>query len=190
MLAGGRLPGVLRFPDPPLSDSVITLRERTPADVDALVAACQDPEISRWTRVPVPYFPEHALEWIAASEQELAAGHAIHWLAFDAAGTLLASVGLMEIGKERGYGEIGYWVARDARGRGVAKRGVDLVREWAQRELGLTTLELVIHEDNHHSRAVARSAGFAETGERRRSPRGGLPDGAYLVHLWGAPSSA
>lgn len=190
MLAGGRLPGVLRFPDPPLSDGVITLRARTPADADAIVAACQDPEIPRWTRVPVPYFREHALEWLATSEQELAEGRNIHWLAVDAAGTLLASVGLMEIDRDRGYGEIGYWVAREARGRGVATRGVALVREWAQRELGLAKLELVIHEDNRPSRAVARAAGFAETGERRRSPRGGLPDGAYLVHVWGAPSSA
>lgn len=189
MLAGGRLPGVLRFPDPPLSDGVITLRAKTTADADALADACQDPEIPRWTRVPVPYFPEHALEWIAASEQELAEGSSIHWLAVDAAGTLLASVGLMEIDLPSGCGEIGYWVAREARGRGVATRAVGLVREWAQRELGLTRIEIVVHEDNLPSRAVARAAGFATTGERRRSPRGGLPDGAYVVHLWGAPSS-
>ena len=54
----------------------------------------------------------------------------------------------MEIDRERGTGEIGYWVAREARGRGVATRAVRLVREWAASELGLTTLELVIHEDN------------------------------------------
>ena len=33
MLAGGRLPGVLRFPDPHLFDGVITLRSKTPEDV-------------------------------------------------------------------------------------------------------------------------------------------------------------
>ena len=64
------------------------------------------------------------------------------------------------------------------------------MREWAQRELGLTTLEIVVHEDNLPSRAVARAAGFEETSERRPSPRGGLPDGAYVVHTQGAPSSA
>ena len=190
MLAGGRLPGVLRFPDPPLSDGVITLRAKTTADADALVVACADPEIPRWTRVPVPYLREHALEWIAGSEEELDAGSSIDWLAVDAADTVLASVGLMEIDSDSGYGEIGYWVAREARGRGVARRGVALVSEWAQRELGLTTLEIVVHEDNLPSRAVARAAGFEETPERRPSPRGGLPDGAYVVHTLGAPSSA
>lgn len=190
MLAGGRLPGMLRFPDPPLSDGVITLRARTPEDVEALVAACQDPEIPRWTRVPVPYLPEHAREWIAASELELAEGHTLNWLAVDGSGNLLASLGLMEIDLQRGYGEIGYWVAREARGRGVATRAIALVREWAQHELGLATLEIVVHEDNLASRAVARAAGFKETTERRRPPpRGGLPDGRYIVHALRAPSS-
>ena len=60
----------------------------------------------------------------------------------------------MGIDRERGTGEIGYWVAREARGRGVATRAVRLVRDWAASELGLTTLELVIHEDNAPSHAV------------------------------------
>jgi RimJ/RimL family protein N-acetyltransferase len=181
MLAGGTLPGMLRYPDPPLSDGVITLRAKTGADVDALVAACQDPEIPRWTRVPVPYRREDALGWLAASELELDAGLAIHWLAVDGEDRPLASVGLMDIDRERGSGEIGYWVAREARGRGVATRAVRLVAGWALAELGLATVEIAVHEDNAASLAVARAAGFAETGERRVAPREGLPEGRYVV---------
>ena len=91
MLAGGRLPGVLRHPDPPLSDGVITLRSMTGADADAVTAACQDPEIPRWTRVPVPYRRADALAWIAGSELELDAGISIHWVAVDSEDRLLAS---------------------------------------------------------------------------------------------------
>ena len=158
MLAGGTLGGMLRHPDPPLSDGVITLRAKARTDVDALTAACQDPEIPRWTLVPVPYRRADALGWIAATELELEAGIAITWLAVDAEDRLLASIGLMGIDRERGSGEIGYWVAREARGRGVATRAVRLLCEWAASELGLTTLELVIHEDNAPSHAVARAA--------------------------------
>ena len=60
MVAGGTLGGVLRHPDPPLSDGVITLRAKARADIPALVAICADPEIPRWTRVPSPYTPEDA----------------------------------------------------------------------------------------------------------------------------------
>jgi len=184
MLAGATLGGVLRHPDPPLSDGVITLRAKARRDVDALTAACQDPEIPRWTLVPVPYRRADAVAWMAATELELDAGLAIDWLAVDAGDGLLASVALMGIDREQGSGEIGYWVAREARGRGVAARAVRLVRDWAASELGLTTLELLIHEDNAPSHAVARAAGFTPTGEHRRPPRKGLPEGRYLVHHW------
>ena len=184
MLAGGTLTGVLRHPDPPLSDGVITLRAQARTDVDAITAACQDPEIPRWTLVPFPYRREAALGWIAATELELEAGLAINWLAVDAEDRLLASIGLMGIDRERGSGEIGYWVAREARGRGVATRAVRLLCEWAASELGLTTLELVIHEANAPSVRVARSAGFTQAGERDQPPREGLPEGRYLVHHW------
>jgi RimJ/RimL family protein N-acetyltransferase len=184
MLAGGTLVGVLRHPDPPLSDGVITLRAKTAKDADALTAACQDPEIPRWTRVPVPYRRADALSWIAGSELELDAGVSIDWLAVDEEDRLLASIAVMQIDRAAGTGEIGYWVAAEARGRGVATRAVRLVRDWAASELGLTTLELVIHEDNGPSHAVARAAGFTPTGEHREPPREGLPAGRYVVHHW------
>jgi RimJ/RimL family protein N-acetyltransferase len=47
---------------PILTDGVLTLRPPGPQDVDALVEACQDPEISRWTRAPRPY---RVFAWIA-----------------------------------------------------------------------------------------------------------------------------
>jgi RimJ/RimL family protein N-acetyltransferase len=186
MLAGGTLLGVLRHPDPPLTDGVITLRAKTGADADALAAACQDPEIPRWTRVPVPYRRADALAYIAGSELELDAGLSIDWLAVDDANRLLASIAVMQIDRERGIGEIGYWVVREARGRGVATRAVRLVAAWATSELALTTLEIVVHEDNAASNAVARAAGFEETGERRVPPREGLPQGGYRVYHGGA----
>ncbi len=182
MLAGGTLKSVLRHPDPPLSDGVITLRAGTGTDTDAVTDACQDPEIPRWTRVPVPYRRGDALAWVAGSELELDAGVSIGWLAVDAEDRLLASISVMQIDRQGGTGEIGYWVAREARGRGVATRSVRLVSEWATSELGLTTLEIVVHEDNAPSHAVARAAGFTQTGERRVAPREGLPEGRYVVY--------
>ena len=37
-----------------------------PEDLDALLGACQDPEIQRWTPLPSPYLPEHAELFVAA----------------------------------------------------------------------------------------------------------------------------
>jgi RimJ/RimL family protein N-acetyltransferase len=177
---------VLRHPDPPLSDGVITLRPMTAQDADAITAAAQDPEIPRWTRVPVPYRRADALSWVAGAELELDAGVTIGWLAVDHYDRLLASISVMEIDREARTGEIGYWVAREARGRGVATRAVRLVRDWAAAELGLSTIEIEVHEDNLASQAVARAAGFVEDDERDVPPRAGLPDGRYVIFHWRA----
>jgi RimJ/RimL family protein N-acetyltransferase len=179
MLAGGRLEGVLRHPDPPLADDVITLRAKTRHDVDAITELCQDPAISRWTRVPSPYTRDDALAWFAICELELQAGRAIDWLAVDERGEVVASVAIQDIRDDRA--EVGYWVAAPARGRGIAARAVRLVSAWALSELGLDRLEIMAHEDNAASLAVARAAGYTETGETHVPPRDGLPEGRYVV---------
>ena len=56
----------LPLPDPPLSDGTIALREKTEADIPALVAAVQDPLIPRYTRVPSPYGERQAREFLVA----------------------------------------------------------------------------------------------------------------------------
>ena len=43
------------------------LRLPDPGDEPAVVAACQDPEISRWTTVPRPYGPSEFLEFLEMS---------------------------------------------------------------------------------------------------------------------------
>jgi RimJ/RimL family protein N-acetyltransferase len=172
---------MLRHPDPPLSDGVITLRAKGRRDVDALVAICQDPEIARWTRVPSPYTRADAEGWIAAAELDRQVDRAIDWLAVDEHGEVVASVAVQDIRRDEGVGEIGYWVAAPARGRGIATRAVRLASDWALNELGLQTLELMAHEDNVASQGVARAAGFTETGETDVPPREGLAPGRYVV---------
>ena len=181
MVAGGTLKAMLRRPDPPLTDGVITLREHRQSDVDALVAICQDPAIPRWTRVPQPYTRADAEGWVAGVELEVAAGTAMNWLAVDEDDDVVASVAVQDIREDEGTGEIGYWVAAHARGRGIATRAVRLATDWALGELGLKTLEIMTHEDNTASQGVARAAGYVETGETQVPPREGLPPGRYLV---------
>jgi RimJ/RimL family protein N-acetyltransferase len=165
---------------PTLSDGVVTLRPRRPEDVDAIVAACQDPEIPRWTRVPSPYTRAQAEEWMASTEPDSA-----HLLAVDADDRLLGSFSVMHIDRERGYGEIGYWVAAEARRRGVATRAVALLRDWAAAE-GLRELEIMTRPENVASSRVAERAGFADTGERRANPRDPSGEASYVVYAWRA----
>jgi RimJ/RimL family protein N-acetyltransferase len=172
---------------PTLRDGDLLLRPKRPEDADAITAACQDPEIPRWTLVPSPYTRAHAEEFIAAGELEAAAGTAASLLAVDARdGQVLGSFSLMELDRAPGFGEIGYWVAAEARGRGVATRAVRLLADWARSELGLTRIEVLPHRDNAPSRRVAEKAGFRDTGELKPCPRAEDDAPVYAVFAWEA----
>jgi RimJ/RimL family protein N-acetyltransferase len=176
----GRHTGVVRLVPPTLTDGVVTLRALREGDVPAIVAACQDPEIPRWTSVPSPYTVEDARRFLAIAATEAAAGDGLVLAVADAEDRLIGTVGLMDVGG--GSAEIGYWVAAPARGRGVAVRATVLLRDWAHTALGLHTIELLPHRDNGPSQRVAERAGFADSGELRRVAR--MPPGrreGYMV---------
>jgi RimJ/RimL family protein N-acetyltransferase len=54
-------------------------------------------------------------------------------------GRVLGSID-MGLNSEAYRGHIGYWVVRDARGRGVCTRALRLLSRWALEELGLIRL--------------------------------------------------
>jgi RimJ/RimL family protein N-acetyltransferase len=67
----------------------------------------------------------------------------------------------------RGTVEIGYWLFRDARGRGVATRAVLAAADWAFSN-GVYRLEAVVRTGNTASERVLERAGFAREGVMRR----------------------
>jgi RimJ/RimL family protein N-acetyltransferase len=178
------MPGIVA---PRLSDGEIGVRPLADADIPDIVAACSDPQIPRWTRVPSPYTREDAERFVAIAATEAAAGEGVALAVCDADDRLIGTIGLMELDPRRRRGEIGYWTAAQARGRGAATRAVALLREWAHAELGIAELEILAHRDNRPSQLVAERAGFDDTGEIRSVPR--MPErirDGYKVYVWRA----
>ena len=173
---------------PTLSDGDVVVRPLVDGDVEAIVRACRDPEIPRWTRVPQPYTREDARQFLAIAAAEARSGVGVALAIADAEERLIGTIGLMEVDTAAGTAEIGYWLAREARGTGATTRAVRLVCDWAVRDLGLRRLEILAHPDNAPSVRVAERAGFMQTGELRSVPR--MPperrDG-YAVLVWPPP---
>jgi RimJ/RimL family protein N-acetyltransferase len=145
---------------PHLDDGVVVLRPPAPRDVDAIVEACQDPEIPRWTRVPKPYTRDHAVEFVERSARTWKAGTDAPFVIVDATTEeLIGAIGVHRLGGEDDGPEVGYWIKREARGRGVATRALRLVRDWASRDLGVRLL-LQADVRNHASRRVAEKVQF------------------------------
>jgi len=168
------------LPAPPvLTDGVVTLRGWRAADAPDLARACDDELTARWVPVPKPYtladadayLGDHVTTaWADGTAAELAVTDAV-------TGELLGAIGLKLGGRRLRYGEIGYWTAPWARGRGVAGRGTTLMAGWGLTELGLHRVELLSDVENLASQRAAEKAGFVREGVSRRSrpDRDGTP---------------
>jgi RimJ/RimL family protein N-acetyltransferase len=159
------------LPEPPLTDGEIVLRPWAWADVPALTAACQDPEIPRWTVVPSPYSEDHAREFITACEADRKTGRQLALAIVDREDGLLGAIGLASVDRQQRTGEIGYWIARDARRRGVGTRATRLLSHWALTELELERVELLANPLNQASQRLAELAGFTREGLLRKYRR-------------------
>ena len=142
-----------------LSDGVVLLRPWEPGDVDAVWQACQDPQIQRWTRVPVPYLRGHAEAFVADSPSAWAGGRASFAVIEVATGQLVGAHGFVTPPAD-GVAEIGYWTAAWGRGRGLTKAATRLVARWAFDDVRLARLDWFAEVGNVASRRVAQSCGF------------------------------
>jgi RimJ/RimL family protein N-acetyltransferase len=150
------------LPADPLIDGETVLRPWRDSDLKPLVSACQDPEISRWTRVPVRYGPPDARRYLDGRYDMAFAGLAAPFAIVRAPDReLLGSIALMRIAWEHARAEVGYWLAREARGAGHASRAVNLICAWGFAELGLERLTLLAATANRASQRVAERSGFA-----------------------------
>ena len=152
----------LEPPVPQLSDGFVELRPWGPADIPAIVAACRDPEIPRWTRVPHPFAEEDAREWLATHEPRMRTGQGLPLAVVAPAGEVLGAIELHI--RRQGVGDIGYWVAPWARRRRVATRALVLLSRWALATLPLFRLQVTADPGNLASQAVAEGAGFRREG--------------------------
>jgi RimJ/RimL family protein N-acetyltransferase len=60
--------------------------------------------------------------------------------------------------------QVGYWVKKEARGRGVATSALRLLARWAIEELGAERVQLLAEPENVASQRVAEKAGFRREG--------------------------
>jgi RimJ/RimL family protein N-acetyltransferase len=173
----------------PLVDGPTALRSWREADIPALVEACQDPEIPRWTRVPSPYGESDARAYMLQRYDAIATATAAPYAIVSALDDteLLGSIALMDLNWQQKRGEVGYWLARKARGVGHATRAVRLICQWGLAQLGLERITLMASTGNPASQRVAERAGFTREAVLRSSYRG--RDGRQDMVAFGLLSS-
>ena len=144
-----------------LSDSTVTLRSYRTEDADDLVAACTDPSVLEWTRVPQHYTRDMALSWC---ENPPEPSWVITVPTTEHADRYMGQIDLRV--HTDNYVSLGYMSAPWARGRGLMTAAVRLVTDFAF-DRGAQRIEICVHPDNAASRKVAEKAGFTFEGIRR-----------------------
>lgn len=153
----------------------LLLRPFAPSDAGAVLRACQDPLIVRWTQVPTPYTAQHAEDFVSTvSTTAWATGTDALFAVVDRQdGELLASVGLhFARGRDEREGEVGFWCVPAARGRGVVAEAIAAIARWGFADCGLERLAWLAGVGNHASWRAAEKAGFHREGTLR----------GYLLH--------
>ena len=150
---------------PTLTDGTVTLRAHRADDADALVEQCSDPEMARWTRVPVPFGHADADAWIAGRAQDWAAGTGELTFVIETGGVLVGQVGLRPDGE--GAAEIGFGLGAAHRGQGVMSRAVRLAVAWAFASFDIQVVHWRAQVGNWTSRRVAWACGFTMEGRVR-----------------------
>lgn len=134
----------------------LTLRPPRAADADAIVRELGNFSVSRWTgRVPYPYGPADAEAFLAHCS-ELPTKALV--LAVTRHDDLIGVVGVEQ-------GELGYWLAEPAWGKGYGKEAARAVVDHVFDALGLEDLFASYHLGNAASRRILLGLGFVETGE-------------------------
>jgi RimJ/RimL family protein N-acetyltransferase len=154
---------------PVLEGPGIRLRPFQESDAARVVEACRDERTRRWlAELPSPYTEDDALAFIRGRTGLRATGNGISWAIADAETDLLiGTVGIFDLASDLAFGEVGYWVHPDARGRGVMTAAVRLVLRHAFEALGMRRVKAYAARENPASRYVLTSAGMSEQGVAR-----------------------
>lgn len=149
----------------------VTLRPWSEHDVDALVRRLNDTEIAAFLDlIPQPYTHADARDWLTTSTEGwrngTSATFAVHAPGVEGAAGGVGVRFLTDL--DEGGAEVGYWVAADVRGRGIATGATRAAARWAFGAVpGLARLQLRADVENAASNRVAEKAGFTREGVLR-----------------------
>ncbi len=133
-------------------------------DQSAFVEHLADKEtVDRLLMLPFPYTHEDAQAWVQA---RLAASRTqpreSHFAVRRADGFLVGGIGFILNGARGAHrAEIGYWLAREYRNRGLITAAVKAVTQYGFEQLELTRIEATAFVGNAASERVLEKAGFS-----------------------------
>lgn len=146
-------------PCPVIQTPRLTLRPHVLSDAEAITASLCDFDVARMLlRVPQPYHPGDAREWL-----ETEANGDTAWNAA-ITGKGGAHIGVVSIERQQNAWHLGYWLNRQAWGRGIMSEAAWALIDAFFRERPDSTVRSGVFADNTASLKVQAKLGFTISG--------------------------
>ena len=155
---------------PTLKSDTLNMRPMRPSDAEDIYRAVQDPEIPKFTTLPADYPIDLAIEF--ANTRAAASFVNKTELVFVIEDSRLATVGypysngfagvmsLHTIDIPNHRAEIGYWLAKEARGHGICTKAAELITEYGLMTIGFKRIDGIVDVRNEPSKAALLKAGY------------------------------
>jgi ribosomal-protein-alanine N-acetyltransferase len=152
---------------PTLQYGLVTLRPSAEKDIDAIFNACQDPLIPQFTTVPATYTIDHAIDFVRSDPFSFAERRELRFVIDYGNGTDVQFAGVISlhtINIKNHTAEIGYWMDKSLRGKGIGTIAAKMITDYGFRSLGFRRIDGLVDVDNLASQKLLTSAGFQKEG--------------------------
>ena len=154
------------------SGNSIKLRPITPGDAEDIYRTCQDPLIARFTTLPADYSLDNAIKFCGpgAIKRHANRTELVFVIQSDeVSGTGFAGVvSLHTIDFSNHKASIGYWLAMEARGKGIGTTAAELITEYGLMTMGFRRIDALVVVDNEPSKQLLINAGYQLEGILRQ----------------------
>jgi len=152
---------------PTLQYGLLTLRPLNESDIPSVYEGVQDPLIPQFTTIPAKYTIESAEHFVNVKSPDFFVAKKEIPFAMIYDEVFAGVISLHSIDLPDHCSEIGYWMAKHMRGRGICTNAAKLITEYGFTTMGFRRIEAVVDVTNEASKALLLSAGFSLEGIMR-----------------------
>lgn len=152
---------------PTLQYGLVTLRPSAERDIDSIFNACQDPLIPAFTTVPANYTIDHAIDFVRSDPFSFSERRELRFVIDYGNGDDLRFAGVISlhtINIKNHTAEIGYWMEKSMRGKGIGTIAAKMITDYGFRSLGFRRIDGLADVENTASQKLLTSAGFQKEG--------------------------
>lgn len=153
---------------PTIASGLLVLRPVVESDIELIYRGCQDPLIPKFTTIPPNYTMDMAKHYVTERIPQNFAKQTEIIFAVEHDGNFCGTFSLHTIDQHNHRAEVGYWLEKTMRGKGIGAKAVELITEFGLMTVGFKRIEAMVNVENEASRKLLLNAGYEFEGILRQ----------------------